>query len=214
MARYPFARLQKFLFPENMRLRRLLIESVAIATAGKRTGNLGKTSMFIQTNRLSRAAAAGIALVLIGGAAQADTLVSDFSFSVVQPTQDGGEELVARDSVRPGEVIQYQIRHENGTDEDLSGLVVQAPVPQGVTLTLDGQTSSVPAVFEVQAELDPELDGLEWSTLPAVRKVLGEDGELHEEPLPESDIAAVRWTLSEPLEADGIALNTYRVRVN
>ena len=170
--------------------------------------------MFIQTSKLSRAAAAGIALVLIGGPAHAESLVSVFSFSVVEVTQEGAEDLVERDSVRPGEVIQYQIRHENGTDEDLSGLVVQAPVPEGVSLTLDGQSSSIPAVFEVQAELDPEQEGLEWSTLPAVRKVLAEDGALREEPLPEADITAVRWTLSEPLEADDVALNTYRVRVN
>ncbi|PJE26251.1 hypothetical protein PSM7751_01394 [Pseudooceanicola marinus] len=170
--------------------------------------------MFIQTSKLSRAAAAGIALVLIGGTAHAESLVSDFSFRVVEVTQDGAEDLVERDSVRPGEVIQYQIRHENGTDEDLSGLVVQAPVPAGVSLTLDGQSSSIPAVFEVQAELDPKQEGLEWSTLPAVRKVLAEDGVLREEPLPEADITAVRWTLSEPLEADDVALNTYRVRVN
>ncbi|WP_095590617.1 hypothetical protein [Actibacterium ureilyticum] len=170
--------------------------------------------MFIQNSKLSRAAAAGIAFALIGGAAQADALTSDFSFRVVEVTQDGAEQLVERSSVRPGEIIQYQIRHENGTDAGLSGLVVAAPVPQGVTLTLGGQSSSVPAVFEVQAELDPEQEGLEWSTLPAVRKVVGADGALHEEPLPEADIAAVRWTLSEPLEADAVALNSYRVRVN
>jgi len=197
-----------------MQLRRLLIESVANATAGLCPGIQGKTSMFIQTSKLSRAVAAGIALALIGSAAHADSLVSDFSFRVVESNEEGSEELVERESVRPGEVIQYQIRHENGTDEDLPGLIVQAPVPEGVTLALDGQSSSTPAVFEVQAELDPEQDGLEWSTLPAVRKVLGEDGALHEEPLPEAEVAAVRWTLSEPLEADEIALNIYRVRVN
>ncbi len=170
--------------------------------------------MFIQTFKLSRAAAAGIAFALMGGAAHAETLISDFTFRVVEVTAEGAEQLVARDTVRPGEIIQYQIRHENGTKEDLSGLVVQAPVPEGVTLTLNGQSSSVPAVFEVQAELDPDQDGLEWSTLPAVRKVVDDNGVLHEEPLPDTEIAAVRWILSEPLAADEIALNTYRVRVN
>ena len=44
--------------------------------------------------------------------------------------------------------------------------------------------------------------------------VAGADGTLQPEPLPEDQIAAVRWTLSEPLESGEIALNSYRVRVN
>lgn len=170
--------------------------------------------MLIQTSSLSRAVIAGITLALAGGMAQADALTSAFSYRIVEIAADGAEQLVERQDVRPGEIIQYQIRHDNGTDEGLSGLVIAAPVPSGVTLTIGGETSSVPAVFEVQADLDPELDGLEWSTLPAVRKVMGEDGKLVEEPLPAEAIAAVRWTLSEPLAADDFALNTYRVRVN
>ena len=93
--------------------------------------------------------------------------------------------------------------------------------PQGGTnverrspLTLGAQSTSIKAVFEVQADLDPENDGLEWSTLPATRMVAGADGTLQPEPLPEDQIAAVRWTLSEPLESGEIALNSYRVRVN
>lgn len=170
--------------------------------------------MSIHSSKLCRAAVAGIAFSLIGAAASAESLASDFSFRVVEMAQDGAEQLVERASVRPGEVIQYQIRHKNLTEEGLSGLVVAAPVPEGVTLTIGSESSTVPAVFEIQAELDPEQEGLEWSTLPAMRKVAAADGTLQEEPLPDADIAAVRWTFSEPLAADEAALNTYRVRVN
>ena len=96
----------------------------------------------------------------------------------------------------------------------MSGLVIAAPVPQGVTISLGSETTSVPAVFEVQAELDPENEGLEWSTLPATRVVIEADGTTREEPLPEADIAAVRWSYSEPLDPGAVGLNAYRVRVN
>ena len=170
--------------------------------------------MTFKTQQIARALLAGVAISVAGVPAFADALSSIFSFRIVE-TNDGGEEqLIERGTVRPGEVIQYQLQHENTTADALAGIVIAAPVPEGVTLTLGAQSTSIKAVFEVQADLDPENDGLEWSTLPATRMVAGADGTLQPEPLPEDQIAAVRWTLSEPLESGEIALNSYRVRVN
>ena len=170
--------------------------------------------MLMNIPKVPRAVIAGVALSLVSFSASADALSSNFSFRVVEVNDSGQEQLVERGSARPGEVIHYQLRHENNSEEAMAGIVIAAPVPDGVSLTIGGETTSVPAVFEVQAELDPEQDGLEWSTLPAMRKVVEADGSLREEPLPEEAIAAVRWTLSEPLEAGAAAVNTYRVRIN
>jgi hypothetical protein len=141
--------------------------------------------MFVQIPRTSRAVLAGVALSLVGLPAFAEALS-----------------------------IHYQLRHENMTEAAMGGIVIAAPVPEGVSLQIGGETTSVPAVFEVQAELDPEQDGLEWSTLPAMRKVADADGTLREEPLPQEAVAAVRWVFSELLEPGASALNTYRVRVD
>ncbi|MFT6091388.1 hypothetical protein [Sulfitobacter sp.] len=170
--------------------------------------------MLIHLPLISRAAFAGAALSMVGFAASAEALSSTFSFRVVEVAEDGQEQLAERGTVRPGEIIHYQLSHENTTADAMAGIVIAAPVPQGVTLTLGGETTSVKAVFEVQAELDPEQEGLEWSTLPAMRMVADADGTLHEEPLPEAEIASVRWTFSEPLNAGETAFNTYRVRVD
>tara|TARA_R110002124_G_scaffold154005_6_gene321028 strand:- start:317 stop:838 length:522 start_codon:yes stop_codon:yes gene_type:complete len=169
--------------------------------------------MLIQLSKLSRAVIAGAAMSTVGFAVSADALSSTFSFLVVEMNEEGKETLVERDSVRPGEVIHYQLSHENMTVDAMSGIVIAAPVPDGVTLTLGDETTSIKADFEVQAELDPELEGLEWSTLPAMRMVADAEGILHEEALPEAEIVSVRWTFSEPLEAGETAFNTYRVRV-
>ncbi|MFT6527192.1 MAG: putative repeat protein (TIGR01451 family) [Celeribacter sp.] len=146
--------------------------------------------------------------------AVADTLGSTLSFLVVETDTEGKEALVERASVKPGEVIHYILSHENTAQEDMQGLIVAAPVPEGVTLTSGGQSSSVPSIFEVQAELDPDLEGLEWSTLPAMRKVVSSDGTLREEVLPETEIKAVRWSFLDVLEVGETAENTFRVRVN
>ncbi|HDZ82927.1 MAG TPA: hypothetical protein ENH56_17075 [Roseobacter sp.] len=169
--------------------------------------------MNIGTQKIACAVFAGFVMSMASMSA-AEALSSNFSFMIVETDDDGAEKLVKRETVKPGETIHYQLLHENMTEQALSGLVIAAPVPQGVSLTFGGQDTSVSAVFEVQAEMDPEIDGLEWSTLPALRKVADADGNLHEEPLPEEEVAAVRWTLSQPLEPGEIAKNSYRVRLN
>ena len=170
--------------------------------------------MRINISQLSKTLIASTALSIAGFAAAADALSSEFSFRVVETNAEGEEVLVERESIRPGEMISYELRHENMTDGAIAGLVIAAPVPDGVSLAFGSEITSVAAVFEVQAEMDPELEGLEWSTVPAVRKVIDADGNLVEEPLPEEAVAAVRWTLLEPLEAGDSAFNSYRVRLN
>lgn len=164
--------------------------------------------------RVSQAVVVGLTLSLAGTVVSADALESNFSFRIVEADASGEEVLVERNAVKPGEVIHYALRHQNKTDNSMAGLVIAAPVPAGVTITLGNEASSVPATFEVQAELDPENDGLEWSTLPAIRKIIDANGALVEEPLPAAEIVAVRWSFSEALEAGEAALNSYRVRVN
>lgn len=170
--------------------------------------------MSYSITRISQTLVAGLTLSLAATAVSADALESTFSYRIVEADDAGLETLVERSSVKPGEVIHYQLLHENKTDSELSGLVIAAPVPEGVTISLGSEQSSIPALFEVQAEMDPETEGLEWSALPAVRRIVAADGALVEEPLPDSEIVAVRWSLSEALEAGESALNTYRVRVN
>ena len=87
-------------------------------------------------------------------------------------------------------------------------------MPEGVTVALGAESSSLPATFEVQAELDPNNPGLEWSTLPAMRDVIEADGQIRREPLPADQIEAVRWILQAALPSGETALNAYRVTVD
>ena len=152
----------------------------------------------------------GALICALAAPGHAQDLKSALTYHVVVTDTDGTERLEARDSVRPGDVIEYEIAHSNGTDQDLSGLAIALPVPQGVTIALGAERSSLPASFEVQAEMKPQEPGLEWSTLPAFRLVT----QVRREPLPAEAIAAVRWTLDTALPAGATALNAYRVTVN
>lgn len=178
------------------------------------SGSIGKSNMSISIAKATHTVLAGLVFSLGAVSVSADALKSQFSYRIVEANSAGEETLVERDFVKPGEVIHYQLLHENTSNGEMAGLIIAAPVPQGVTIETEAHSSSLPAVFEVQAEMDPEQDGLEWSTLPAVRRVSEADGSLREEPLPADEIVGVRWTLSEALDAGKSALNTYRVRVN
>lgn len=165
-------------------------------------------------NLKSTCACVAIAFAFTAPQALAEPLVSKFDYRVVEIADDGAEVLAERNSVKPGETIQYSITHENTADDALSGIIVMAPIPDGVTLAVGSQSSSVDAVFEIQAEIEPETPGLEWATLPAFRKVIDKDGVERMEPVPAAAIEAVRWSLDTALSSGETTLNTYRVIVD
>ena len=157
----------------------------------------------------------GVAMLATSALAlQAEELRANFELFIVESDEAGLEQLVERESVKPGETIHFAIQHENLSDDAMADLVIVGPVPEGVTLKLGTEQSSHDATFEIQAEMDPELPGLEWSTLPALRKIIEDDGTVRMEPVPEDTVEAVRWTLGTSLAAGDEALNSYRVVVN
>ena len=146
--------------------------------------------------------------------ASAQEMISEAKFRVVEISTDGEETLVERETVRPGEIIEYTLTHSNMAESEMNGLSIFAPVPEGVTFAFDSEFSTMPATFEIQAEIDPELEGLEWSTLPAMRTVIAADGTKIEEPVPADAIEAVRWNLESSLKGGETTFNIYRVVVN
>lgn len=157
---------------------------------------------------------ATVAFALTAQQSLAQGLESQFDYKIVEVAENGSETLVARDSVYPGEMIEYAISHVNKEQSELSGLSFFAPIPDGATLAYDTDFSSLDAIFEIQAEMDPEHEGLEWSTVPASRIVIAADGTVSNEPVPADAVEAVRWNIQSALKSGESALNTYRVVVN
>lgn len=170
--------------------------------------------MSISSKFMTTCASAATAILVAAPQAHAEPLVSLFDYRIVERADDGAEVLVERATVKPGETIEYSITHENTAEDDLSGIVVTAPIPDGATLAVGSQSSSADAVFEIQAEIEPETPGLEWATLPAFRKFIDQDGVERIEPVPASAIEAVRWSLDTALLSGQTTLNTYRVTVD
>ncbi len=140
-------------------------------------------------------------------------LLSEMSAYVVTTGSDGVEQYQQADTVKPGQLIEYRIQHQNGFENAISGVAIVGPIPEQAVLSTGTTVSSVGAILEVRGELDPDQPGEEWSTLPAQRIVILEDGtRLIEEAKPEH-FSAVRWKLSTPLQSNEVVTNTYRVKV-
>lgn len=150
--------------------------------------------------------------VVIPTLALAD-LQSEMSAHVVTVAADGTEQYASAVTVEPGQIIEYRIKHRNTFGDSLGGVAIVGPVPQQAVVDPTTLATSSPAMLEVRGELDPDLPGEEWSTLPAQRIVVLADGSrMIEEASPEH-FTAIRWTLSDPLQTQEQVTNTYRVRV-
>jgi len=135
------------------------------------------------------------------------------SAHVVTVTEEGTEQYASAVTVEPGQIIEYRIRHRNTFENAIDGVAIVGPVPTQAVVDPSTLATSSAAVLEVRGELDPDLPGEEWSTLPAQRIVILADGSrMIEEAQPEH-FTAIRWTLSDPLQVQEQVTNTYRVRV-
>ncbi len=157
--------------------------------------------------------AASFLLAFVPSLAAAE-LNSQMVAYVVEADANGAERYTAAATVEPGQVIEYRLQHVNGFDEAIGGVIVTGPVPEGSAFIAGRAASDVGGLFEVRGEFDPDRPGEEWSTLPAQRIVVGEDGVRTVETARPEHYTAVRWTLDAPMPRGGIVNHAYRVRVD
>ena len=118
---------------------------------------------------------------------------------VVSDSQ-GREKLVAADSIKPGDVLEYRATYVNHGGKAVNGLVANLPIPEGLEYL---RKSASPGASLVTAAT---RDG-KYAPEPLVRLTHGKP-----EPVPYSEYRALRWTLGQ-LPAKGQMAVTARVRV-
>jgi hypothetical protein len=140
-------------------------------------------------------------------------LLSEMKAYVVTTGDDGQPSYETADTVKPGQVIMYQMTHTNTFDNSIGGVAIVGPVPDGSILIANSYATSKPATVEVRGEFDADEPGEEWSTLPATRTIIRADGSRTTEILGEESFTAIRWKLDGSLQAGEEVINQYRVRV-
>lgn len=146
-------------------------------------------------------------LVPVGVAlAQSDAVSSHMDAYRVTTAADGKEVLETAKSLKPGEVIEYQITYENSeAAKPVSNLKINAPVPAG-TSYVDGSAKS-----NAKADLRFSTDtGKSWGKAPLKRKRADGKGE---EDVPASQYSNLQWLSQEPLKQGHSQKYSYRVRV-
>ena len=116
---------------------------------------------------------------------------------------DGREVLQVADRATPGEVIQYDATYKNQGKDGVRNLVPTLPIPRGLEYIPD---SAKPTPTKAS------LDGKIFAPLPLTRKVTLPTGETVEQPVPASEIRALRWEIGD-LDAGAAAEISARARL-
>ena len=116
----------------------------------------------------------------------------------------GHELLKPATAARPGDLLQYRAVYSNSGNQPADHLMASLPVPPGTTL----QSSGIEP-----AGAQATVDGSHFAPMPLMRSVVGTDGRPHPQPVPLSEVRALRWDLGTlaPRETRAVQL---RVHVN
>jgi uncharacterized repeat protein (TIGR01451 family) len=166
--------------------------------------------MKMKMNRMVRWIAPLLAFVLVvvaapqtfAQAAKNDVVVTLKAQKVLRGP-DGNEVLKVADRAMPGEVIQYDAIYKNESKNGVRNLVPTLPIPPGLEYIPD---SAKPAPAKAS------LDGKTFEPLPLKRQVKLATGETVEQPVPPSEIRALRWELGD-LDAGAAAQISARARL-
>jgi uncharacterized repeat protein (TIGR01451 family) len=115
---------------------------------------------------------------------------------------DGKEVMQPADAVKPGDLIEYQLKYANKGATSVSNMVVTLPIPKG----LDYVGAMTPnAKFA-------SLDGVKFEPIPLKRTVRTADGKEVVQDVPLNEYRALRWDAGQ-LEAGKVSLFSARARV-
>ena len=117
---------------------------------------------------------------------------------------DGKESSVSADKVKPGDLIEYQVKYTNKGAAPVGNLNVTLPIPKG--LELIGQT-------DLPRGATASLDGVNFEAAPIKRSVKRTDGTTTLELVPLAQYRALRWVVGQ-LPAGKSAVMTARVKVD
>lgn len=177
--------------------------------------NLSQAPNFKHDNimkKLNRLISCFSLLALLAGvsplaAQDANPLKSEMTAFRVMVGDDGKESLVATDSVEPGQTVEYVMKYSNVSDQALSQIRVQGPVPAEMIYVAESASKASGVLLEFS------VDGGQTFSVPPVKyqKQL-EDGSIVEATATPDLYNLVRWTIATLAGNDATSLK-YRVSV-
>jgi len=145
------------------------------------------------------------AALVMGHTAQAQdpVVTSSLTASRVEWV-DGKSVLRPAAAAKPGDVLEYRATYANHGDAPVAHLQATVPIPAGTTFVPD-----TPVPSAAQASTDAK----NFAPLPLLHHVVRADGAAYDEPVPASEIRALRWDVGS-LEPGRSTVVRLHVRVN
>ena len=154
--------------------------------------------------------ASALILPLLGmSIGHADAPIQGTMQAFVVEVEGEKESLKTADNVKPDELVEYQLTYVNKGTENINGLTVVGPVPEGTSYVSDTANADVAASLLVSID-----GGKTFESEPVVRVETKSSGEVVEKVIPPTEYTHLKWQVEKAIEADGgKQFYTYRVRV-
>ena len=146
--------------------------------------------------------------VAMAGPGWAGPLENELVAYLVQIDADGKESLTRTTAAAPGEIIEYRLIYRNVGSGELSGLVVDGPIPANTSYVAKSASSQVPNEFMVSID-----GGKTWDQEPVRRMKKGDSGQQEEVVIGPDNYTHLRWVALEPLAPKVRQEYRYRVRI-
>ncbi|CAA0091488.1 Uncharacterised protein [BD1-7 clade bacterium] len=137
----------------------------------------------------------------------ADPLSSTLDVFVVDDKGEKGA-LLEKDSVEPGQVLEYQLTYTNNTEKPLQITAATGLIPENTAYVTGSAEGQVVAEFLVSID-----KGTNYESEP-VKRTRTVGGKTETYIVPVSEYTNVRWVKPEPIEAGKSQIYQYRVKVN
>lgn len=144
-------------------------------------------------------AIAGLLAAATTSASAKDDVTVKLTASKITAAKDGKEKLIAADTARPGEVIEYSAVYRNETKQPVKGLEATVPIPAGLELLPDTALPAAPLA---------SANGADFAAMPLMAPPV--DGK--SAPVPMAEYRALRWAIPQ-LAPGAIATVKLRARV-
>jgi uncharacterized repeat protein (TIGR01451 family) len=121
---------------------------------------------------------------------------------------DGNEQLLPAEKVRPDDIIEYKLTYRNASSTPLQNIVITDPVPPEAVYVAD--SALLPQEGRIQFSIN---DGESYQAWPIKIPFLTENGEKMWKNASPEQVTHIRWTLDEAIDPDHGVVVTYRASV-
>ncbi|MGB9824110.1 MAG: hypothetical protein ACPLN0_06670 [Candidatus Hydrothermia bacterium] len=136
-----------------------------------------------------------------------EPVISNLKVYKVIKNEKGEELKVSADSVKPGDILEYELTYKNVSSNNVENLTPLMKIPDNTEFIGGSAKSSLPSLIEFSID-----NGRTYKKPPIFKEII-ENGKKRRIKVPPSEYTNVRWTLRVPLKPGNEVKFYMRVKV-